>query len=252
MSNGVRKTLHSSKGRSGCFKRKLRKEIDAMIGLIELSQSSVPNNDLEAHVRINTEEIHNFHDFCNTNEGETHVETNSEEMGVVDDFCDDNEMHVETISEEMRDVNLSDEFRFRIKEWAVNYKPTQAQLRGLLHACNSVLPFKLPQDPRTIMETPPTINIRSLNDSEHYWHNGFKKTLKTCLLQIPIDKLPSRISININIDGLPVFNSSSEQFWPILYNIKDFKKTISPQVVGIYTGKSEKQLFICKFSILSI
>lgn len=46
------------------------------------------------------------------------------------------------------------------------------------------------------------------------------------------DKL---VKLNVNIYGIPLYNSSKAQFWPILVNIHDmpFKK---PIVVGIFCG----------------
>lgn len=50
----------------------------------------------------------------------------------------------------------------------------------------------------------------------------------------PTDKL----TLNINIDGLPLFRSSNVQVWPILGIIINlFKK--EPFVIGIFSGSSK-------------
>lgn len=46
------------------------------------------------------------------------------------------------------------------------------------------------------------------------------------------------ISININIDGLPLFNNGTNQVWPILFNIYE-KPEIDPMVIGIFYGRSK-------------
>lgn len=42
-----------------------------------------------------------------------------------------------------------------------------------------------------------------------------------------------------NIDGLPLFNSSNLQFWPILGLVKNFKS--NPFAIGIFCGRSKPQ-----------
>lgn len=47
-----------------------------------------------------------------------------------------------------------------------------------------------------------------------------------------------RISIKINIDGLPVYKSSKDEFWPILFNIEE-APGLPPMIIGVYSGKSK-------------
>lgn len=46
------------------------------------------------------------------------------------------------------------------------------------------------------------------------------------------------ISININIDGIPLFKSSKLQFWPILFNISEMPE-IAPMTIAIFHGKTK-------------
>ncbi|ELT99971.1 hypothetical protein CAPTEDRAFT_107368, partial [Capitella teleta] len=41
--------------------------------------------------------------------------------------------------------------------------------------------------------------------------------------------------LHFNVDGLPLFKSSSEQLWPILCQI--INKSCKPFIVGLYSGK---------------
>lgn len=43
------------------------------------------------------------------------------------------------------------------------------------------------------------------------------------------------ISLNINIDGLPIFKGSKTVFWPVLFKIKEMPH-IESMVIGIYSG----------------
>lgn len=128
-------------------------------------------------------------------------------------------------------------FRKRLSEWSIRNQVKKQQLKDLLRLCNETLPFELPIDPRTIMSTPSSIVIHTFNDNSQYWHHGMKKALYTQLKSI--SNLPEILSFNINIDGLPLYESSHEQFWPILFNINELHH-IEPMIVGIFCGKGMK------------
>lgn len=129
-------------------------------------------------------------------------------------------------------------FRKELSQWSVLNQINKTQLKELLKLCNSTLPFKLPTDPRTIMATPKSITIHTFDDNSNYWHHGIKTSLLTQLRSITA--LPDQLSFNINIDGLPLYESSREQFWPILFNINELYQ-IEPMIIGIYCGKSEQR-----------
>lgn len=127
-------------------------------------------------------------------------------------------------------------FRKELSQWSVLNQINRNQLKELLKLCNNTLPFRLPTDPRTIMATPTSITVHTFDDNSNYWHHGIKTSLLTQLRTI--SKLPDQLSLNINIDGLPLYESSREQFWPILFNISELHQ-IEPMIIGIYCGKSE-------------
>lgn len=49
---------------------------------------------------------------------------------------------------------------------------------------------------------------------------------------------PRSISININIDGLPLYKNGTDQVWPILCNIFELPD-LKPMIIGIFHGKSK-------------
>lgn len=245
---------------SGHFKRCLKKDVDAIIGLTMLaSQSNVPvaeipsvsfeNQSVEIGqvdngICVLSNEIDVISDVIEENND---VSTWDVELSDNDNVnADDDHYNEHGKPEFSTDLpEMTDDFRYKIKEWAINFQPTQTQLRGLLAACNSVLPFKLPSDPRTIMETPTTVNIISLGLNEQYWHHGLRVALTSCFQEMDAEKLPSHIALNINMDGLSISKSSHAEFWPILFNIDKFKD-ISPKVIGIYYGKCMKHFIFCE------
>ena len=72
-----------------------------------------------------------------------------------------------------------------------------------------------------------------------YCHSG----LKTCIQSVLSSEIEYLNGINIltlhvNIDGLPIFNSSNVHVWPILGIIKEVPHS-EPFVIGIYSGKKK-------------
>lgn len=135
-----------------------------------------------------------------------------------------------------------DKYKFELISWAIMYRVNNVQLKALLEIWNTHVPLpSLPVDPRTLLNTPRFINIFSdpEHENEKYWYYGIEISLNNCLKNIK--EVPSTISLNFNVDGLPISNASTESFWPILYNIHEIT-TIKPQIIAIYHGKSKLNL----------
>lgn len=138
--------------------------------------------------------------------------------------------------------------------WAIKNRVNNVQLKGLLEIWNKNVPLPhLPKDPRTLLQTPRIMDIfENPNEKkEQYWYYGLQKSLLMNLKNVV--NLPSILSLNFNIDGLPISTSSSDSFWPILYNIHEMKD-IRPLVVSIFYGKSEFliQIHTLVYIVLSI
>jgi len=74
----------------------------------------------------------------------------------------------------------------------------------------------LPLDYRTLLLTPRTMKTINI-EPRKYYHFGLVPTLKKFTLRyFPTSCIPDEILFNVNIDGLPLAKSSSDQFWPIL------------------------------------
>lgn len=126
-----------------------------------------------------------------------------------------------------------DQFQGDLKLWALTHDINHEQLKGLLQLWNSKVPLQsLPQDPRTVLNTPRHVEIKN-----RYWHFGLRKVLDV-LKHIKDDNLPETISLRVNIDGLPISKSSGTEVWPILVDVAEIKY-ITPCVVGIYCGSGK-------------
>lgn len=122
-----------------------------------------------------------------------------------------------------------------IRNWSTEFHISQAAVTSLAGVLNTHLGVRLPSDARTIMRTPRNIFITEMSDNGHYWHQGLKNCLQKALEHL--DRSLS-ISLNVNVDGLPVHKSSTKNFWPILCKIHEIPE-IAPMAVGIYYGCSK-------------
>lgn len=140
-------------------------------------------------------------------------------------------------------VEKQTKFRETLMNWAVEFQIKHNATNQLLKLLRDEFPFTdLPADARTLVKTPRSITISVLHGDDgkngQYWHYGLKKVLSEAL-EHPYNTL----HLNINIDGLPMFRSSSNSFWPILVCVEELKKDLPPLIIGIYCGKSKKCFF---------
>lgn len=166
-----------------------------------------------------------------------------EEIELNNLMCDDSDIECEQSDFDgcLRDGDYGNDysdiqliFREKLSKWAINVGANHYQVRELLAVCNETLPFKLPVDPRTIFGTPKSVSVQDIAGGQ-YWHRGLIECLHSKLKRVNVP--PSKISLNINMDGLPIHESSNHQFWPILFNIHELYH-IEPGVIGIFFGKS--------------
>lgn len=82
----------------------------------------------------------------------------------------------------------------------------------------------LPKDPRRIMGTPKQYHVSKICDGEYY-HFGIMEGVQKQIKHL-CDDLPENFcfELQLNIDGLPLFKSTSHQFWPILGNLCNIDK----------------------------
>lgn len=78
-----------------------------------------------------------------------------------------------------------------------------------------------------MLQTPVSIN-KTILDTGEYCHIGLVLNLQ----HISKFYVGSTIELSFNIDGFPLFNSTSKHLWPILGIVKNMQ--IPPFVVGVF------------------
>lgn len=148
---------------------------------------------------------------------------------------------------QVNDMNKNDDFVKQLSEWAVQHKIKQNSLHDLLKLLQPIPQLSyLPLDARTLLKTPKYIQFRNIEPGK-YFHFGLYNCLIKLLQNNNISNMNS-IDVCINIDGLPLSNSSGSQFYPILCNLFINPKNV--EVIGIYHGNEkpkEANLFLQDF-----
>jgi len=122
-----------------------------------------------------------------------------------------------------------------ISRWKVEENISRTSFTKLLKILRTYqsLDF-LPKDSRTVLHTPKFTMIRNVNPG-HYWHRGIKLGVQQFLKRNAPFTEPT-IELVINVDGLPISNSSQSQLWPILGSVLGYNDVF---IIGIYHGDTK-------------
>ena len=123
----------------------------------------------------------------------------------------------------------------KLHEWALKHDINASALSDLLNLLQHDHPY-LPKDARTLLKTPKSIEIIPM-DSGHYYYFGISKGLKGFLSNLVITSdmfSDGIIHLALNVDGIPLFNSSVAGIWAILARVCNFTSVVF--TVGIYQG----------------
>lgn len=115
---------------------------------------------------------------------------------------------------ENNELNNDQIFLEKLKNWAINNRISATAINELLILLRFGGFNFLPKDSRTLKQTPKNLEIKELTNGR-MWYNG----VCNCLKNFHMNNI-SKITLDWNFDGLPVFKSSNLQFWPMLASIQ--------------------------------
>ncbi|XP_050065784.1 uncharacterized protein LOC126554801 [Aphis gossypii] len=125
-----------------------------------------------------------------------------------------------------------------LREWAIRNKISHVALKELLSILKEIPDLKnIPKDPRTFLKTPRETILRDINPGKYY-HFGLENGLINMLKKVNVSNIPDVINVAINIDGLPLSDSSQSQVYPILCLLTnvDILLPLNIFCIGIYHG----------------
>lgn len=106
-------------------------------------------------------------------------------------------------------------FAEKLSDWINEYRISKGAVNDLLSILNSHGGQSLPKDYRTLLRTDTNIETNTLAGGS-FWYNGIKKCLVSIFCNLDRDL---ELKLNFNIDGLPLYKSSKQTFYPILGSI---------------------------------
>ena len=145
---------------------------------------------------------------------------------IIDSECD----KLYDSSESDSDCEIED-LRNQLQTWAIKSAITHSQLNGLLPILKQLY-SSLPVDARTLLKTPVIndIHCTSLSGGDYVYmdvQKGMDDVFANRSSEFA-DLLG--LQLTMNIDGVPLFNSSNYSLWPILCSVAN----ISPQPVLLW------------------
>ncbi|KYN24347.1 PREDICTED: uncharacterized protein LOC108758228 [Trachymyrmex cornetzi] len=121
-----------------------------------------------------------------------------------------------------------------LREWATyDGIISKKKLDNLLLRLNPFFPT-LPKTYKTLLSTPKHLEILELPDGSTFWYKGIVRNLDAMLLDEYLEKY-GNITIDINMDGLPITKSSRIEFWPQLGRLVYTDN--EPFLIGLYIGE---------------
>lgn len=124
--------------------------------------------------------------------------------------------------------------------WAVTNRITQSSFTNLLRILKPHHP-DLPRDSRTLLPTSTGYidKVKQIGGGAYY-HFGVHIAVTNKLKSVECSEIDNinKLSLQINIDGLPLFKSTGGQFWPILAIIDELPRK-EPFIIGLFYGESK-------------
>ena len=205
---------------------------DDVLAIAQHSQAPVDAAAVDSHVDdVVSVAAHNYVHDVSTDNGNTPGPPDGEQH------------HLPIIEEREQNCLPAD---LALAETALRHGLSHSSLKDILLFLKQYgLANDMPLDPRTLLGTPRSVeNIEKLNEknTQQYYHFGLQYCLEVQLHSWPAG-LPDGgvVKLQLNIDGLPVCNSTVASVHPILGHLlvgRDYKSDVF--CIGIYFGNDKK------------
>jgi len=154
-------------------------------------------------------------------------------------FCDDTDIDTtDNENECQKALPLGEE----LANWASKHNTSQVAVSDLLKILVKYHP-SLPKDARTLKKTTSVQSIQPMNDALNrpgeYVYFGIEKQLLENMFNTVTEYSLGHLQLLFNVDGLPLYRSSSKQFWPILCAAYIDGIITKPFVVAVFCGNSK-------------
>jgi hypothetical protein len=152
--------------------------------------------------------------------------------------CDnqsDTESLISSISSDWSSIIEDFDIQESLREWACTYNISHSSLQALLLILKNV-DSSLPMDPRTLLKTPQNLTLIPVFPG-YYFHFGLIDGIKFVLQSS--GSCGHAFDLQLNVDGVPLFQSTTKGFWVILGRIVQIENSVF--VIGIYYGANKPE-----------
>lgn len=140
------------------------------------------------------------------------------------------------------DTLILPSLRQKLQGWAVKFRSnlTVETIENLLEILRDEQLPDIPKSAATLLETKSNRNVTVMeslkNTNGYYVYFSIEECLKWVITEEYNEDV---IRLLFNIDGLPLYNNSSQQFWPILALVLHNEYESQPFIVAVYSGDSK-------------
>lgn len=165
---------------------------------------------------------------------------------VIEGFPSDvEEIDLEAIlsNEYISDSDFESETEDKLATWALEENVTHSALSKLLRILKCHHP-SLPLDARTLLKTTRS-EVMALQEKAGgaYHYFGILQSMRSTLEAYHSNLTSGMcLKLQINVDGLPLFRSSSTQFWPIFGFVQNLRNH-KPFVIALFAGNGKPELY---------
>lgn len=125
-----------------------------------------------------------------------------------------------------------------IARWYADNNITRNALTELLKVLNKHFPEKnLPISAKTLIKLDQSYHVRHIAGGQ-FCYIGVQSGVESQLDDLLLENGSDTITLQVNIDGLPLFKSSGTQMWPILGLVNESRNR-SPFMIGLFCGDSK-------------
>lgn len=128
-----------------------------------------------------------------------------------------------------------------LRSWTQQYQIQKNALSKLLKGLIAFGHSDLPSDSRTLLQTPTQRSVVNVPPGQ-YCHIGLKKALN-CYMELCTEEDINEVTLDFNIDGVPLSRSTKSCFWLILAKITGGDSIREIFVIGVYHGYNKPNDF---------
>ena len=199
-------------------------------------RDSANKSDSDAEQTPQADAGHSIQDDNSCSTEEVHVDSADDHAEDLESDISDNFISSESDIDDCIDSDNNEDFGQSLAAWSTSHHISRAALNDLLGLLRTKQ-LGLPRDARTLLKTPRRIDAADKCGGKYIYLGIQQGIFRTFEENLFTERGGTDIELLFNIDGVPLFKSSTSQFWPILCSFSN----CNPFLVALFLGKSKPE-----------